>query len=119
MGATRLEPAALRQGSGFRQARLSIESSNRMDTTEVPQLRIIDDELWSQVNSRQVAVRTLAAGRQAQFRKARRPKFLFSGLGQCAECGGGYVMFWRDRLACFTARSRGTCTNQASAPSAI
>ena len=25
---------------------------------------------------------------------------------------GGYVMYWRDRLACFGARSRGTCTNR-------
>ena len=24
----------------------------------------------------------------------------------------GYVMYWRDRLACFGARSRGTCTNR-------
>lgn len=29
-----------------------------------------------------------------------------------APCGGGYVMYWRDRLACFGARSRGTCTNR-------
>ena len=28
------------------------------------------------------------------------------------EGGGGYVMYWRDRLACFGARSRGTCTNR-------
>jgi hypothetical protein len=38
--------------------------------------------------------------------------YLFSGLTKCAECGGGYVMYWRDRLACFGARSRGTCTNR-------
>lgn len=81
-------------------------------TTEVPQLRIIDDELWSEVKSRQLAVRTLTAGRQTQFKRARRPKFLFSGLAKCAECGAGCVMFWRDRLACFNARSRGTCTNR-------
>ena len=44
--------------------------------------------------------------------QARRPKYLFSGLTKCAQCGGGYVMYWRDRLACFGARSRGTCTNR-------
>jgi site-specific DNA recombinase len=81
-------------------------------TTEVPQLRIIDDELWGQVKSRQLAVRALTEGRQTKFKRARRPKFLCSGLAKCAECGGGYVMFWRDRLACFNARSRGTCTNR-------
>ena len=62
----------------------------------VPQLRIIDDELWGQVKSRQLTVRTLTSGRQTEFKQARRPKFLFSGLAKCSECGGGYVMFWRD-----------------------
>jgi hypothetical protein len=47
-----------------------------------------------------------------RFNQARRPKYLFSGLTTCAERGGGYVMYWRDRLACFGARSRGTCTNR-------
>ncbi len=51
-------------------------------------------------------------GDPKQFNRARRPKYLFSGLTKCAECGGGYVMYWRDRLACFGARSRGTCTNR-------
>jgi hypothetical protein len=80
--------------------------------TEVPQLRIVEDELWNQVKARQAAVRALTDGQQTHFKRARRPKFLFSGLAKCAECGGGYVMFWRDRLACFNARSRGTCTNR-------
>ena len=75
----------------------------------MPKLRIIDDELWGQVKSRQLAIRALTDGRQSKFKRARRPTFLFSGLAKCAECGGGYVMFWRDRLACFNARSRGTC----------
>jgi site-specific DNA recombinase len=50
--------------------------------------------------------------RSEAIQQARRPKYLFSGLTKCAECGGGYVMYWRDRLACFGARSRGTCTNR-------
>jgi site-specific DNA recombinase len=96
--------------TGKRVSRLNPESE--WITTEVPQLRIIDDELWNQVKTRQLAVRTLTDGKRSQFKRARRPKFLFSGLAKCAECGGGYVMFWRDRLACFNARSRGTCTNR-------
>jgi site-specific DNA recombinase len=51
-------------------------------------------------------------GSPTEVNRARRPKFLFSGLAKCGECGGGYVMYWRDRLACFAARSRGTCTNR-------
>jgi site-specific DNA recombinase len=96
--------------SGKRVSRLNPPSE--WITTEVTKLRIIDDELWGQVKSRQLAVRALTDGRQTKFKRARRPKFLFSGLAKCAECGGGYVMFWRDRLACFNARSRGTCTNR-------
>ena len=82
-------------------------------TTAVPQLRIVDDELWEQVKARQVEMRRVTSnGDPSRFNQARRPKFLFSGLTKCAECGGGYVMYWRDRLACFGARSRGTCSNR-------
>jgi hypothetical protein len=82
-------------------------------TTAVPELRIVDDELWNQVKARQVEMRRVASnGDPKRFNQARRPKYLFSGLTKCVECGGGYVMYWRDRLACFGARSRGTCTNR-------
>ena len=82
-------------------------------TSDVPQLRIVDDELWNLVKARQAEMRRLSSsGDPQQFNRARRPKYLFSGLTKCATCGGGYVMYWRDRLACFGARSRGTCTNR-------
>ena len=82
-------------------------------TTSVPELRIVDDELWNGVKARQAEMRRVASsGDPKRFNQARRPKYLFSGLTKCAECGGGYVMYWRDRLACFGARSRGTCTNR-------
>jgi site-specific DNA recombinase len=82
-------------------------------TTAVPELRIVDDELWNQVKARQIEMRRVASnGDPKRFNQARRPKYLFSGLRKCAECGSGYVMYWRDRLACFGARSRGTCTNR-------
>jgi hypothetical protein len=73
----------------------------------------VDDELWDQVKARQAVMRRVtSSGDPKRFNQARRPKYLFSGLTKCAECGGGYVMYWRDRLACFGARSRGTCTNR-------
>lgn len=82
-------------------------------TTAVPDLRIVDDELWNQVKARQSEMRRVtSSGDPKRFNQARRPRYLFSGLTKCAECGGGYVMYWRDRLACFGARSRGTCTNR-------
>jgi DNA invertase Pin-like site-specific DNA recombinase len=82
-------------------------------TTAVPDLRIVDDELWNRVKARQQEMRRVASnGDPKRFNQARRPIYLFSGLTKCGECGGGYVMYWRDRLACFGARSRGTCTNR-------
>jgi hypothetical protein len=82
-------------------------------TTAVPDLRIVDEELWNQVKARQADMRRVtSSGDPKRFNQARRPKYLFSGLTKCAECGGGYVMYWRDRLACFGARSRCTCTNR-------
>jgi site-specific DNA recombinase len=87
--------------------------ASELVTTSVPELRIVDDELWGQVKARQADMRRVASsGDPKRFNQARRPKYLFSGLTKCAECGGGYVMYWRDRLACFGARSRGTCTNR-------
>jgi site-specific DNA recombinase len=78
-------------------------------TTEVPELRIIDDLLWQAVKARQSASRhTMQMG----IVRARRPKYLFSGLTRCATCGGGFILSSRDHLVCFNARSRGTCTNR-------
>jgi hypothetical protein len=56
-------------------------------TTAVPELRIVDDELWNQVKARQLAMRRVSSnGDPKQFNRARRPKYLFSGLTKCAEC---------------------------------
>jgi site-specific DNA recombinase len=109
-----VESPALREGSGHRETRFATKSAIlEWVTTAVPELRIVDHELWKQVKARQLEMRRVASnGDPAQFNRARRPKYLFSGLTKCAECGGGYVMYWRDRLACFGARSRGTCTNR-------
>jgi site-specific DNA recombinase len=68
-------------------------------TTAVPELRILDDELWNQVKARQLEMRHVASnGGPKQFNRARRPKYLFSGLTKCAE--------WR-RVRHVLARSSG------------
>ena len=81
-------------------------------TADVPSLRVIDDDLWNRVKARQRSVRHVSSDERPPFNHFRRPKYLFSGLTKCGECGGGYVMFWREKLACFNARSRSTCTNR-------
>jgi site-specific DNA recombinase len=80
---------------------------------EVPELRIVDQDLWDETKARQRQMRQVSAsGHPAKVNQARRPRFLFSGLARCGACGGGYVVYWRERLACFAARARGTCTNR-------
>jgi site-specific DNA recombinase len=80
-------------------------------TKEVPELRIIDDQLWQAAKARQVATRQVM--RQGIV-KARRPIYLFSGLTKCSVCGGGFILSSHNLLTCFNARDRGTCTNRRS-----
>jgi site-specific DNA recombinase len=78
---------------------------------EVPELRIVADDLWQAAKARQAATRhTVEAG----IVRARRPKYLFSGLTKCGACGGGFNLSSHDQLVCFNARVRGTCSNMRS-----
>jgi hypothetical protein len=77
-------------------------------TKDVPELRIIDDELWQAVKARQAQIRRVHT---TGFVRLRDPKYLFSGLTKCGVCGGGYVLSSHSRLVCFNARNRGTCAN--------
>ena len=83
---------------------------------DVPELRIVVDELWQAVKARQRAVKVVrgADGREAEnhFRDRRRPKYLFSSLTRCGCCGGGYTMISADLVGCATARNKGTCANR-------
>jgi site-specific DNA recombinase len=87
-------------------------------TKDVPKLRIIDDELWKSVQARYARVqhkwKSAEAGRR--FNQFRRPKYLFSGLTKCGECGAGFITYSREQLGCFGARARGTCTNLLTIP---
>ena len=54
--------------------------------TEVPALRIVDDDLWRAAKARQQQIRdTVAAGGNTV--RAHRPLYLFSGLIRCGVCG--------------------------------
>lgn len=93
--------------TGRRLARLNPETE--WVITAVPHLRIVDDDLWKAVKVRQESTRsTMKTG----MVRARRPKYLFSGITSCACCGGGFALSSHDRLTCFNAWSRGTCTNR-------
>jgi site-specific DNA recombinase len=83
-------------------------------TKDVSELRIIDDELWSGVQARYVSVQREWKGAEEarRFNQFRRPKYLFSGLTKCGECGAGFIVYSREQLGCFGTRDRGTCTNK-------
>ncbi|WP_264181309.1 recombinase family protein, partial [Leisingera sp. McT4-56] len=68
---------------------------NEWRTAEVPELRIIDQDLWNEVKARQAALSKRSAKIKASDRNKlsagqtlRRRKYLLSGLLHCGLCGG-------------------------------
>jgi site-specific DNA recombinase len=72
---------------------------------EVPELRIVSDELWGSVQQTRRGYRGQAA------QNCRRPKRLLSGLLTCGECGGAFTLVRPGKYGCSTHREKGTCTN--------
>ena len=97
--------------TGRRVSRLNPESE--WVVQEVPELRIIDDEVWAAVKERQNRLAYEPASEKTTnfMNDRRRPKHLFAGLVKCGCCGGGYSMISKDLLGCATARNKGTCDN--------
>jgi site-specific DNA recombinase len=86
---------------------------DKWEIVEVPQLRIVGDELWKRVNARQQQLR-FEIGRDKQgnaLNRIHRRRFLLSGLLVCGCCGGGYTIVGPDRYGCATRRSKGICAN--------
>ena len=94
--------------------------------TEVPDLRIIDQDLWDAVKARQQALDARAGRRgankdvdsatdasRAPFWARQRPRYLFSGLMRCGVCGGGFSKVSTQHFGCSTARNKGptACSN--------
>jgi len=97
--------------TGKRQARMNPESEWVIE--DVPDLRIIEDEIWHRVKERQQGTRrrVVAESKGIRSERARRPKYLLSGLLQCGVCGGGYSKISQQHYGCSTARNKGTCDN--------
>ena len=97
--------------TGRRQARPNPE--NKWIIEQVPHLRIIDDDLWALVKKRQQESRSriMTNGRGIRSERARRPRYLLSGLLRCGSCGGGFSKISQSHYGCSTARNKGTCDN--------
>ena len=88
-------------------------------TTEVPELRLVEDALWQAVRARQAELAHVFAAttiglreaRAKRFNAARRPAFLLSGLLTCGGCQGRYGIILQDRYGCLNHFRRGSCDN--------
>jgi site-specific DNA recombinase len=91
-------------------------------TTEVPELRIVDDALWQAAKARQgeLAIKyanVIIATRSAHANRlngTHRPRSLLSGLLVCGNCGGPYALRGQDRYACSNHVMNGSCANSRS-----
>jgi site-specific DNA recombinase len=97
--------------TGRRQARLNPKT--KWIVERVPHLRIIDDQLWDLVKERQLASRSavLTSDKGVRSERARRPRYLLSGLLRCGTCGGGFSKVSQSHYGCSTARNKGICRN--------
>ncbi|WP_253276957.1 recombinase family protein, partial [Ruegeria sp. 6PALISEP08] len=84
---------------------------------EVPELRIVGDELWEAVKQRQGEIEAeprVKAIKETRFWEKRRKKHLLTGLAFCGTYGGPLATVGRDYLACSAARKLGTCSHRQS-----
>ena len=97
--------------TGKRQSRLNPEKD--WIIREVPELRIIPQELWEAVKARQseMARATRPDTKRKDFWELQRPRYLLSGLMKCGCCGASYTKYGLHRFGCAAARDRATCTN--------
>lgn len=72
---------------------------------EVPDLRIVDEELWLAVQKRR------AERGGPHLYQQRRPQRLLSGLLRCANCGGRFSVVKDDRMRCSTLQNSRGCDN--------
>jgi site-specific DNA recombinase len=91
--------------TGKRVSRLNKKSA--LIITDVPELRIIDQNLWERVKERQHDLRKLPS-----FHERQRPRMLLSHLLKCGCCGGGFSKVSQTHYGCSTARNKGTCDNR-------
>jgi flagellar biosynthesis chaperone FliJ len=68
--------------------------------SDVPQMRIVSDELWQRVKDRQKEIGELFDfGQSHRLNATHRPGYLLSGMLEWAECGGPYAISGKDRYS--------------------
>ena len=87
--------------SGKRQSR--VNPAGDWITTDVPDLRIIDDDTWQKAQ----ALKSRYASHAGNKRQTK--KRLLTGLLKCGCCGGNMTIARKDRYYCAARREKGTC----------
>ena len=90
--------------TGKRQARPNPETEWVIQ--EVPELRLLEQALWDAVKERQSITRRVMETEDRAFRpeRARRIRYLLSGLLACGCCGGAYTLVGGQHYGCACAR---------------
>ncbi len=96
--------------TGRRVSRLNPES--QWVKTPVPEMRIVDQELWNKVKVMQGEIKK----QHKEFWGKRRPSNLFSNMIKCGCCGGGFSKLSNKDLGCSAAKNKGTCSNTLTMP---
>jgi site-specific DNA recombinase len=92
----------------------ALNEPDRWVVKELPEFRIVDQELWDRVKARQAAMRCDTRP-DVRIRPCdrRRPRYLLSGLVVCGGCGARYTKISADLFGCAAARNKGAavCDN--------
>jgi site-specific DNA recombinase len=91
--------------TGKRVSRLNPE--HEWIKTKVPELRIVDDDTWKQVQD----IKARYSSQRGNKRQT--TKRLLTGLVKCGCCGGSMTIVNRNRYYCSAKRERGTCNSSA------
>jgi hypothetical protein len=84
---------------------------------EVPELRIVSDDVWSKTKARLDEIAASPASlsaKESAFWTKKRPKHILTGLVHCASCGHPMAAIGKDYLRCARAQRNGLCSSKAS-----
>ncbi|MGK2911674.1 MAG: recombinase family protein, partial [Sphingobium sp.] len=106
--------------SEMRERRYRLRDRSEWIEVALPDLRIIDEELWDAVRAEMERRSISGEPKQEQSDKPQSPagkprkKHLLSGLIKCSSCGSNYTISGKDYYRCAGEKERGTCGNKLS-----
>ena len=90
-----------------RKRRSRLNSASEHVITDVPELRIVDQDLWSRAKEVQGKLNKHDIPLHARAR----PRSLLAGLTKCGCCGASFTGTARGWMGCGAHRDKGTCNN--------